>query len=134
MNREQTKYVETGAADPRAARTKDDALGIDDIGLPEDIKPDNGRPPGQINPGPDQERNASSTTWPEQAPVAQGNSARNPKSDRDAQDAHEKPSQHDSKLERIVRKIEPTGHEIRDDDLRDPGTMTPDAPPTDNRS
>ncbi|HEY0844965.1 MAG TPA: hypothetical protein VGE12_06335 [Noviherbaspirillum sp.] len=37
-------------------------------------------------------------------------------------------------LERIASKIAPPGHEVSDEDLKDPGRMTPGAPPTDNRS
>lgn len=45
-----------------------------------------------------------------------------------------KPDQNDSTLDRIARTIDPSSHEVSDDDPRDPGRMTPDSPPTDNRS
>lgn len=44
------------------------------------------------------------------------------------------PEKDDSALERIARKIAPPGHEPTDEDLKNPGAMTPDAAPTDNRS
>jgi hypothetical protein len=46
-------------------------------------------------------------------------------------DKHDKD---DSILERAARKIAPPSNEVSDDDLKDPGRMTPGAPPTDNRS
>lgn len=50
MSIEQKKYVEPGSAEQQAARTKDNAIGIDDIGLSEDIKPDGARKPEEIRP------------------------------------------------------------------------------------
>ena len=38
------------------------------------------------------------------------------------------------KLERLARKIDPPSREVSDEDLRDPGRMTPNSTPTDNRS
>jgi hypothetical protein len=49
-------------------------------------------------------------------------------------DANTQPDREDSKLERIVKHIEPPGRDVTDDDLKDPGRMTPGATPTDNRS
>jgi hypothetical protein len=49
-------------------------------------------------------------------------------------EANAQPDREDSKLERIVKHIEPPGREATDDDLKDPGRMTPGATPTDNRS
>ena len=40
----------------------------------------------------------------------------------------------EDKLERLARKIVPPSREIKDRDLTDPGRMTPDTPPVDNRS
>lgn len=37
-------------------------------------------------------------------------------------------------VERTARRIIPPGTDVNDEDLEDPGRMTPDAPPTDNRS
>lgn len=48
--------------------------------------------------------------------------------------ANTEPDKKDSTVERIVKKVEPPGRDVTDDDLRDPGRMTPGAPPTDNRS
>lgn len=48
--------------------------------------------------------------------------------------ANTEPDKHDSKLERIVKTIDPPGRDVTDDDLKDPGEMTPNATPTDNRS
>lgn len=42
--------------------------------------------------------------------------------------------QKDSKLERVAKQIVPPSQEVSNDDLKDPGRMTPAAPPTDNRS
>ena len=39
-----------------------------------------------------------------------------------------------SRLEKIAQAIDPSGREISNQDLSDPGRMTPGAPPTDNRS
>lgn len=49
-------------------------------------------------------------------------------------DANREPDSKDNKLERIVKQIVPPSQEVSDDDLKDPGRMTPAAPPTDNRS
>jgi hypothetical protein len=38
--------------DPQAPRGKDYALGVDDIGLPEDIVPDGAKKPEDIKPDP----------------------------------------------------------------------------------
>ncbi len=42
--------------------------------------------------------------------------------------------QDDSVLERIAKTIAPPSHEVSDDELKDPGKMTPGAPPTKNKS
>lgn len=49
-------------------------------------------------------------------------------------EANTEPDQKDSALERAAKKIDPPGRDATDDDLRDPGRMTPDTPPADNRS
>lgn len=49
-------------------------------------------------------------------------------------DAKTQPDRQDSKLERVVKHIEPPGRDVTDDDLKDPGRMTPASTPTDNRS
>jgi hypothetical protein len=49
-------------------------------------------------------------------------------------EAKTQPDRHDSKLERVVKQVEPPGREVTDDDLKDPGRMTPGSVPTDNRS
>lgn len=51
--------------------------------------------------------------------------------DRDARQRSEK---HEDGLERAARKIDPPGWEQTNEDLRDPGSTTPGATPTDNRS
>jgi hypothetical protein len=53
MENQQKKYVEVGNADPQAARTKDSAFGIDDIGLPEDLKPEGASKPEEVRPDPE---------------------------------------------------------------------------------
>jgi len=48
-----------------------------------------------------------------------------------------KPGEEDeygTRLEKALSKIEPPGREVPDEDMRDPGQMTPGAPPVDNRS
>jgi hypothetical protein len=63
MQTDTQKYVkiitpdphETEISDPQAPRTKDNALGIDDIGIGEDIKPDDARKPDEIRPDPDRQ-------------------------------------------------------------------------------
>lgn len=44
------------------------------------------------------------------------------------------PKQDKGRLEKLAEHIDPPGREIPDRDLKDPGRMTPKAPPTDNRS
>lgn len=46
----------------------------------------------------------------------------------------EERSKDNTRLERIASRIDPPGREVRDEDLKDPGRMTPGAPPADNRS
>jgi hypothetical protein len=53
MAQEERKSVRIGPADEQAARTKDNAIGIDDIGLPSDVKPDAISSPQDIHPEPD---------------------------------------------------------------------------------
>lgn len=45
-----------------------------------------------------------------------------------------KPRPEDTALERIARKIVPPSTEVDDEDLINPGKMTPGSPPADNRS
>jgi len=48
-----------------------------------------------------------------------------------------KPGEEDeygTRLEKAASKVEPPGREVSDDDIFDPGRMTPGAPPVDNRS
>jgi hypothetical protein len=52
-NQEQRKTVEIDPGDPRQPRTPEHAIGVDDIGLPEDILPDNAASPQEIKPEPD---------------------------------------------------------------------------------
>lgn len=44
------------------------------------------------------------------------------------------PDSEDGKLERLVKHIEPSWHDVTDEDIKDRGRMTPAAPPTDNRT
>jgi hypothetical protein len=37
-------------------------------------------------------------------------------------------------LDRLAKKIDPPGQEVDDQDILDPGRMTPGAPPVDNRT
>ncbi|NEX60538.1 hypothetical protein [Noviherbaspirillum galbum] len=48
--------------------------------------------------------------------------------------ANRNPSPSDSRLENLAKRIDPPGREVTDDDLKDPGRMTPDSTRTDNRS
>jgi hypothetical protein len=48
--------------------------------------------------------------------------------------ANTQPDKHDNLLEKIVKHLEPPGRDVTDDDLRDPGRMTPNDKPVDNRS
>lgn len=52
MANEERKSVTLGPADQQAARTKDNAIGVDDIGLPSDVKPDNATKLEEIQPEP----------------------------------------------------------------------------------
>jgi len=54
--------------------------------------------------------------------------------DRRDHTANTVPDKDDSKLERIAKIVDPPGRDVKDDDLNDPGRMTPGAPPVDNRS
>jgi hypothetical protein len=46
----------------------------------------------------------------------------------------DQPQPGDNAVERAARKIVPPSTEVSDDELKDPGRMTPGAPPADNRS
>jgi hypothetical protein len=59
MNNEEKKSVEIGSADQQGARTKDNAIGIDDIGLPSDVKPDGLNKLQDIKPDPDKTKQQS---------------------------------------------------------------------------
>lgn len=50
---EQHKPVEVGKTDPRVVRTKDNPIGIDDIGLESGIKPDEVSKLDDIKPDPE---------------------------------------------------------------------------------
>lgn len=50
------------------------------------------------------------------------------------QKGREERSKDNTRLENIASKIDPPGRDVSDEDLKDPGRMTPGAPPTDNRS
>ena len=50
MNDQEKKANIAHIVDPQAPRTPDALLGIDDIGLPEDIVPEDARKPEQIEP------------------------------------------------------------------------------------
>ncbi len=50
------------------------------------------------------------------------------------QPADQEKTQQDGRLERFAKKIDPSGREVDDRDLKDPGNMTPESLPTDNRS
>ena len=49
--------------DPQAPRTPDELLGIDDIGLPEDIVPEGARKPEQIEPEADSIDSMKGEPW-----------------------------------------------------------------------
>jgi hypothetical protein len=49
---EEKKSVQIGPADEQGVRTKDNAIGIDDIGLPADVKPDGLSTLQDIHPDP----------------------------------------------------------------------------------
>lgn len=49
-------------------------------------------------------------------------------------EANRDPDKNESVLDRIAKTIDPPGREVSTDDLKDPGRMTPGAPPVDNRS
>jgi hypothetical protein len=63
-----------------------------------------------------------------------GMTANQKQDDRKTHTLHKPPDKDDGKLERIAKTIDPSGKETTNEDLRDPGAMTPDAQPTDNRS
>lgn len=44
------------------------------------------------------------------------------------------PRHEQGRLEKLAQKIDPPSREIPDSDMKDPGRMTPGAPPVDNRS
>lgn len=48
--------------------------------------------------------------------------------------ANRNPDKDDNVLERMAKIIDPPGREVSDDDLKDPGRMTPGSNRTDNRS
>ena len=58
MDTEQSKPAEVGKGDRQTVRTKDNPIGIDDIGLPSGIQKEEGdlTTPGEIRPDPDKAR------------------------------------------------------------------------------
>ena len=48
--------------------------------------------------------------------------------------ANRDPQKDEGLLDRLAKTIDPPGREVSNDDLSDPGRMTPDAPPVDDRS
>jgi hypothetical protein len=48
--------------------------------------------------------------------------------------ANPAPNKNDTALERLAKHVDPPGREVSDEDLKNPGQMTPGAPPVDNRS
>lgn len=57
-----------------------------------------------------------------------------PKQPPKRQPADQEKTQQDGRLERFARKIDPSGREVDERDLKDPGNMTPESLPADNRS
>jgi hypothetical protein len=53
MDNQERKTVEINPGDTRQPRTPEHAIGVDDIGLPEDIVPDDASAPQEIRPEPD---------------------------------------------------------------------------------
>lgn len=124
------RAMNTGKAPSATVRTKDDPLGIDDIGLPEEARTHDARNPGEVRPEPAAVQGGAD---PKRAPDEDGSVDRNGK--RSA--AQTKVGTVDpalDKAEKAARVIDPPGHEVKDEDILDPGRMTPGAPPVDNRS
>lgn len=119
------RAMNTGKADPARARTKDKPLGTDDIGLPADTRPDEARSPSEMRPDP---ARTHETNDPGRVPLEQNQ--QHPSDPLKPGETDE----YGTRLEKVASKIVPPGHEVKDEDIFDPGRMTPDAPPVDNRS
>lgn len=134
MNRTQqansaNNATNAGKPDFRHTRTVDDPLGIDDTGLPADTRPDDARAPHKIDPDP---------VGPADTAAHQDAAGRVPLEENQRHPSDPlKPGEEDeygTRLEKLVSKVEPPGREVSDEDILDPGRMTPGAPPVDNRS
>lgn len=111
-------------ADVRHTRTPEEPLGTDDIGMPADMQPDDAREPYQVQP---------SDTAAHQDRVGRVPLEENQRHPSDPLKAGEE-DEYGTRLEKLISKVEPPGREVSDEDILDPGRMTPGAPPVDNRS
>lgn len=121
--------MQVGKGDSSQTRTTDDPLGIDDIGLPADMHPDQARAPERVRPDP------AMTGGVDNESVTQGTVPLE-ENQRHPSDPL-KPGEDDeygTRLEKLASKIVPPSHEVKDEDIMDPGRQTPGAPPVDNRS
>lgn len=131
-NRPPTRGVNVAKRDHGAPRTAENSIGIDDIGLPSQTEAENARPPFEIQPEPGRsseehvtETEESSAEYHEEEPTGTTGTGTTPE-----------PPEEEEKtgLEKAISKVVPPSHEVKDDDILDPGHMTPGAPPVDNRS
>ncbi|HVL75231.1 MAG TPA: hypothetical protein VM406_04385 [Noviherbaspirillum sp.] len=110
-------------------RSTEDPAGVDDLGLPADARPDGTRAASEVRPDPER------TQANDNEPVRTGTvpleeNQQHPSDPLKPGEADE----YGTRLEKLIAYIEPPGHEVKDDDIFDPGHMTPGAPPVDNRS
>lgn len=153
------KPAAVGQGDRLGVRTARNPIGIDDIGLPADVRPDGAREPNDIRPdsvrtqerkddtqshgGPDMSTNQDIRTNHEsRTPQPQHRTDEerrlDQRADHQTSPESDQPSDQveDEKtaVEHLMSEIVPPSQEVSDDDIMDPGRMTPKAPPVDNRS
>lgn len=123
------RAMKKGKGDRYGARTDEDFAASDDIGMPEDLASENARKPQEVRPDP--QRTKANDNQPETkgtVPIEQNQ--QHPTDPLKPGEADE----YGTRLEKAVSKIVPPSHEVKDEDIMDPGRMTPQAPPVDNRS
>jgi hypothetical protein len=122
-DRPSTPPEQVGEGDRTKVRTAHNPIGIDDIGLPTDSPAENARHPANIDPAPTQDEDAPS--YPHKG-----------KDEKRRMPAPSPTPEEEDKtaVEKVMSDIVPASNELTDEDIMNPGRMTPDAPPVDNRS
>jgi hypothetical protein len=123
------RAMKQGKGERFGPRTSDDLAATDDIGMPEDARPEGARTPRGVRPDP--ARTQENDNQPEsRGTVPLEQNQQHPTDPLKPGEADE----YGTRLEKAVSKIVPPSHEVKDEDIMDPGHQTPQAPPVDNRS